>query len=94
MPKLGGWNIDNLRGTPLPQKAQTAFTTFTQNLVGAEYTPLLFVGTQAVNGTNYCFIALQTIICSQPLKRLVKIILNEKSDGKVEAVSIERIMKF
>lgn len=94
MPIVGGWNIDDLKGTNLPQKAASAFTEFTYGLIGAEYTPLLFVGSQLVNGTNYCYIALQTIICAKPIKRLVKLILNESSDGKVKAVSVTRIMKF
>ena len=94
MPIIGGWNIDDLKRTNLPQKATSAFTKFTDGLTGAEYEPLLFVGTQLVNGTNYCYIALQTIICANPMKRLVKLILNESSDGKVKAVSVTRIMKF
>ena len=94
MPIVGGWNIDGLKGASLPQKAASAFTKFTDGLVGAEYIPLLYIGSQTVNGTNYCYIALQTIICAQPMKRLVKLILNEDLNGKVTAVSVTRIIKF
>ena len=94
MPIVGGWNIESEKGVNLPQKAQTAFTKFTEGLTGAEYTPMCYVGSQVVNGTNYCYIALQTIICAQPMKRLVKLILNEDTKGKVSAVSVTRIMKF
>ena len=94
MPIVGGWDISGLKGASLPQKAASAFTAFTNGMTGAEYEPLLYVGSQIVNGTNYCYIALQTIICAEPMKRLVKLILNESSDGKVKAVSVTRIMKF
>lgn len=93
MPIVGGWDISELKPAKLPQKAATAFTGATDGVIGAEYEPMLYVGRQLVNGTNYCFIALQTIICAEPMKRLVKITVNEK-DGKFAIISVNRILKF
>jgi hypothetical protein len=93
MPTLGGWDISELKPAKLPQKAATAFTGATDGVIGAEYEPMLYVGSQLVNGTNYCFIALQTIICAEPMKRLVKLIVNENG-GKYHIVSVNRILKF
>ena len=50
MATLGGWNIDEMKGVNLPQKVQSAFTEITSGLVGAEYEPVLYVGSQLVNG--------------------------------------------
>ena len=91
MLKIGGWKIGDLTECKLPQKAASVFTSATEGLTGATYTPLLFVGTQLVNGTNYCFIALQTLILATPRKRLVKMIVNESSSGKVSIVNVNSI---
>ena len=91
MAKLGGWNYDELKGCNLPQKAASAFTDVTADLVGADYTPVLYVGSQPVNGTNYCVMALQTSITVNPEKRLMKLIINVDSAGKSRLVSISLV---
>ena len=77
----GGWNIDEMKGVNLPQKAASAFTAITGGLVGADYQPVLYVGSQVVNGTNYCILALQTLVLPEPEKRLVKMIINVDTKG-------------
>ena len=91
MAVLGGWNIDEMKSVNLPQKVQSAFTTVTGGLVGAEYIPVLYIGSQAVNGTNYCILAVQTIVTGTPEKRLVKMIVNVSSNGTVSLVSVSGI---
>ena len=81
MALLGGWNIDEMKGCNLPQKVASAFTAVTGGLVGAEYQPVLYVGSKVVNGTNYCVLALQTLVTSDAPKRLVKMVLHEGTDG-------------
>lgn len=91
MAVLGGWNIDEMKGCNLPQKAASAFTAVTGGLVGADYMPVLYVGSQVVNGTNYCILALQTVITQNPEKRLVKMIINVSSNGTASLVSVSGI---
>lgn len=91
MAKLGGWNIDEMKSVNLPQKAQSAFTAITGGLVGAEYMPVLYVGSQIVNGTNYCILALQTLVLPDPEKRLVKMIINVDTKGAASLVSVSGI---
>ena len=50
---LGGWNLDEVKGCNLPQKVQSAFTAVTSELVGADYEPIAYLGSQQVNGINY-----------------------------------------
>ena len=90
MALLGGWDISELKGCNLPQKAQSAFTGATMDLVGADYQPVLYVGSQQVNGTNYCILALQTLVTAQPKKRLVKLVIHESlhAEYSLESVSI------
>ena len=91
MAVLGGWNIDEMKSVNLPQKAQSAFTAVTGGLVGAEHMPVLYVGSQIVNGTNYCILAVQTIITGNPEKRLVKMIINVSSNGTTSLVSVSGV---
>ncbi len=88
---FGEWNIDEIKSVNLPQKVASAFTSVTGGLVGAEYIPVLYVGKQLVNGTNYCLIAVQTIITAKPEKRLVKMVINVAEDGVASLVSVSGI---
>lgn len=75
----------------MPQKAATAWAgAFTAGLVGAEYKPLLFYGTQEVHGKNYFFIAEQTLVTNPPIRRLVKLIINEL-DGEYKLIGVEEV---
>ena len=70
----------------MPQKAQSAWDAVFSELVGATYKPLIYVGPQSVHGTNYFYIAEQTLITNPPVRRLVKLGINEcrDEDGDVE----------
>ena len=91
MALLGGWDISELKGCNLPQKAQSAFTGATMDLVGADYQPVLYVGSQQVNGTNYCILALQTLMVANSKKRLVKMVIHEALDGTCKLLSVSPI---
>ncbi|MBQ3448602.1 MAG: hypothetical protein IJG34_01715 [Synergistaceae bacterium] len=91
MNKLGSWDISEIKGCNLPQKVQSAFTAVTGELVGADYQPVLYVGSQLVNGTNYCILAIQTIITAEPKKNLVKVIVNVSTNGVASLVSVSGI---
>ena len=91
MATLGGWNIDEMKGVNLPQKVQSAFTEVTSGLVGAEYEPVLYVGSQLVNGTNYCIIALQTLVTRETTKQLVKMVIHVDLDGAARLVLVRGV---
>lgn len=86
--KLGGWNFDEVKSANLPQKVASAFTAVTGGLVGVDYMPVAYAGSQVVNGINHCIIALQTIVVPDAEKRLVKMIINIDTDGKASLVSV------
>ena len=88
---LGAWDISELKGCNLPQRAESAFTSVTMDLVGADYEPVLYVGKQLVNGTNYCILALQTLVIANPKKRLVKMVIHEALDGTCKLLSVSPI---
>lgn len=85
---LGGWNLDEVKGCNLPQKVQTAFTAVTSELVGADYEPIAYLGSQQVNGMNYRILALMRTVTLNAEKKIVKMIINEAPDGSVRLVSV------
>ena len=93
MEKLGSWKFEDFKGITLPQKAQSAFTEATSGITGASYIPLVYAGRQAVNGTNYAFIALQVLVLAEPKRRIVKLIVNEPLKGDSRIVSVVPIIK-
>lgn len=85
---LGGWNFDEVKAANLPQKVASAFTAVTGELVGADYMPVAYAGSQVVNGINHCIIALQKIVVPDAEMRLVKMIINIATNGKATLVSV------
>ena len=75
---LGAIQFENFEGlTKMPQKAASAWSAVNNGLVGASYKPLIFIGTQVAKGTNYWFIAEQTLTTNPPVKHIVTIAINE-----------------
>lgn len=79
--------------TKMPQKVASAASAIENSgLTGASYKPLMYCGEQPVRGTNYWFIAEQTLITAVPERHVVKLAVNE-FNGEFALVgnSIERI---
>ncbi|MBR0203838.1 MAG: hypothetical protein IJQ56_05670 [Synergistaceae bacterium] len=90
--KLGNWELDNnMKTANLPQKAQSAFTAVTSGLIGCDYQPVLYVGSQLVNGTNHCILAIQRPVVQNPEARLVKMIVHEDLNGSPSLMSISGV---
>lgn len=91
---LGGIELEIMTDlTKLPQKVASAVSALeNKEIVGVCYETLAYVGKQIVDGTNYHFIAKQTLVLKNPIQHIVKITVNEKG-GKYEVVkgSIEYI---
>ena len=82
---FGSVKFEDFKGlTAMPQKAASAWSAL-DGLVGASYKPLVFVGTQPVKGTNYLFIAEQTITAYPIVRRIVTVTINEY-EGKYTVV--------
>ncbi|MCR5784557.1 MAG: fibronectin type III domain-containing protein [Eubacterium sp.] len=59
----GGWEINTEFGTPeIPDEVQEAFDKAMENLVGVDYTPVLYLGSQVVAGMNYKLICTSTVV--------------------------------
>lgn len=84
---LGGISLNIITDlTKLPQKVASAASVVEDpEMTGASYKVLMYAGESAVKGTNYHFIAEQTLMIREPVKHIVKIAVNEYK-GRYEIV--------
>jgi len=88
---IGSWTI-NISTTGMPQKLATALGELGEKLLGAEYTPIAYLGSQLVNGTNHAVLAEQTVLSGRDVKNIVILIFNEKG-MECNLVNIERVIE-
>ena len=76
---FGQIQLENFKPlTAMPQKFATAWdATFGGEMTGANFNPLLCLGSQVVNGTNFYFLAEETIICRNPIRRVVRLTIHQ-----------------
>lgn len=90
---LGSWNV-KVAVDAMPQKVATAIGELADQLIGAEYKPIAYLGSQVVNGTNHAVLAEQTILTGKDTKNVVVLIFNEKpNEMKATLVNIERVVE-
>ena len=88
--KLGSWNV-NVATSAMPQKVATAVADL-NNMVGAEYRSIAYLGSQTVNGTNHAVLAEQTLVSGKDVKNIVVVIFRETPEG-ITLSSIERVVE-
>lgn len=83
----GGWKIDFKVNSTLPSMSseqmalfETAFRVFD----GADYTPLLYIGSQIQSGVLHAYIAECRRVLAQPAEpTLMKVVLHVDSDNQI-----------
>ena len=88
---IGAYNV-NVQFGKLPQKVATYFDAVMGKLLGATYTPVVYLGSQAVHGTNHALLCEQTVITGTDHKNAVLVVLNEKEEG-LSLVSITPVLE-
>lgn len=73
---VGAWKIEKMQAVSLPEIVATGFAAVTNDLVGASYIPVLYVGEQVVSGTNYMIICKQTLSDRSATEHIVKMVIN------------------
>ena len=87
----GSWTI-NVTANGMPEKVATAMSKLNETMLGAEYTPIAYLGSQLVNGTNHAVLAEQLVTTGKDTKNVVVIIFNEKGMD-CTLVNIERVLE-
>ena len=82
---VGGWNIVPHEAEELPEDAQAAFDKATEDLDGAEYTPVALMATQVVAGMNYCILCQITPVVpdAEPTWALVYIYADLQGNAEI-----------
>jgi len=88
---LGSWTV-NVNISGMPEKVATAVSALNDKLIGAEYTPIAYLGSQVVNGINHAVLAEQLITTGKDTKNVVVLIFNEKGMD-CTLVAIERVLE-
>lgn len=88
---LGSWKVNVSVGS-MPEKVATAVSKLSEQLMGAEYTPIAYLGSQVVNGINHAVLAEQLVITGKDIKNVVVLIFNEKGMD-CTLVGIERVVE-
>ena len=90
---FGSWNINVIKNG-MPEKVATAVAKLNEDHLGAVYTPIAYLGSSLVNGTNHAVLMEQKIIAGVDTKNVVVVIFNEQP-GYIDLtlVSIDRIVE-
>ena len=80
--ETGNWEIAIEIGR-IPQKIASAIIDLEEKLVGAEYEPIAYLGSQVVNGVNHAVLAKQIITTGRDTENIVVLIFNEKNNNIV-----------
>jgi hypothetical protein len=90
---FGNWTVNIAMGS-MPQKVASAVAKLNETLLGAEYEPIAYLGSQVVNGVNHAVLAEQTVITGRDTKNVVVLIFNEKpNEMEATLVNIERVVE-
>lgn len=88
----GAWEV-NVNVGSMPEKVATGFAKLNE-MVGAEYSPIAYLGSQVVNGTNHAVLAEQVLTDGKDTHNVVVVIFNEKPGAlAVTLASIERVVE-
>lgn len=89
---LGSWNIEINKN--MPQKVASAIYKLGEKLLGAQYSPIVYLGYQQVNGINHAVLAEQLVTTGRDTKNVVILIFNEKpNEMEATLVSIDRVLE-
>ena len=87
----GGWTIyedPSGEAAELPQEVATAFYAAMEGLTGADYEPVLYMGSQVVNGSNYAVLCKQTLVTADPVTNLAMVYIYAPATGDPEVMNI------
>lgn len=87
---FGKVQLEQFGSAALPQKYASAWSAV-EGLTGASYKPLICLGMQSVKGTNFYFVAEQTLVTNPPIRRVVRLTINE-FNGEYELVDVAEIL--
>lgn len=84
----GGWNVADAAGSALPEEVQTAFDKAMAGFAGVGYTPVAYLGSQVVAGSNYAVLCKATQVTAEPSTALAVVVIYADLEGNAEMTSV------
>ena len=84
----GGWKNVPHEAEELPEGAQEAFDKATENMDGAEYTPVALLSEQLVTGMNYCILCQITPVVPNAEPNWALVYIYADLEGNAEITNV------
>lgn len=85
-PLSGGWSV--AEDNTVTEARKAIFDKAFEELVGVNYVPVAYLGSQVVAGTNHCFLAQATIVYPDAVPQCVLVFLYEDLQGGVTLMNV------
>ena len=85
-PVLGGWSV--AEENSITEENKVVFDKALEGLVGVDYEPIAYLGSQVVAGTNHCFLCKATVVYPDAEPTLVLIYIYEDLEGNAVIMHI------
>ena len=95
---VGAYELADMKDCALPNPVAPGFQEVKKGLIGGDYTPVLYVGTQVVHGVNHMLICKQRLAAAGAPEHLVELVMNQCPEeggpltGKWSIVTVEQII--
>ena len=83
---LGGWSV--AESTELTEEQTALFEAATEGLIGVNYEPVAYLGSQIVSGTNHCFLCKAQVVAPNTTPYLTLVYIYENLEGELEILNI------
>lgn len=85
-PMIGGWQPS--ASPEITEEIKAVFDKAFDGLLGVDYVPVAYLGSQLVNGTNHCLLCQATVVYPDALPGYVLVFINESLDGEAAIMNI------
>ena len=88
-PMMSGWTVSE--NIEITEEQKAVFDKALEGLLGVNYEPLAYLGSQVVAGTNHCFLCRSTVVYPGAVPQLALVYIYEALDGHAEILNIEML---
>lgn len=82
----GGWAAAD--DPTVTQERSELFEKALGGMVGVDYTPVAYLGSQVVAGTNHCFLCLSRVVIPDAIPKYVLVFIYEDLQGNAQIMNI------